>query len=571
MKKIQFLRQLLVVLGLVLIAIYAMPESSYAQGIIIEPTPRQPRPLVGGPITIEEHRVGVEIDGPIATVHVTQVFRNETSRTVEGVYVFPLPPDAAISDFQMTVDGSVMEGKLMAKDEARRIYEEIVRSQRDPALLEYLGRGLFQTSVFPIPPGESRKIELAYTEVLPIQDGLYHFQYPLRTQRFSNVPVKDLSVHVELRNQPGLRTIFSPSHRISVDRSGEDRADIGFEATASTQISDFDLFFGVSDSAIGLNLLSYKPANEDGFFTLLAAPEVEAELEDVVRRDIVLVLDVSGSMEGDKIQQARDAAHFVVDRLNSGDRFNILSFSTGVRLWDSSLQEIDGESAQRAHDWIDSLRASGSTDINRALLEGLAQVDDISGMQEGRTAYILFLTDGLPTQGEVEADHIIINASDNTPPNRAVRLFTFGVGYDVNTDLLDVLARELGGRSSYVRPDERIDEAVSQFYDAVSTPVLTKVHLEFDGHVLTDELYPFPLPDLFAGEQLAVVGRYRNGAPLTVHLDGEVNGKPTRFSFPDQQLVTAGGEPSVARLWATRQDRCTVGPDTAAGSAKGVG
>lgn len=540
---------------LLLLAVVGMWPAAVVrgQGIIIEPGPVvAPRPPVGGPIQIDLHQIDAVIDGPIATVQVKQVFRNETNQTVEGTYVFPLPVDAAISDFQMTVDGQTLEGQLYSREEARSIYEAIVRQQRDPALLEYLGQGLFQTSVFPIPPGATRTIELRYSQVLDQRDGLYQFHYPLRTQQFGSAPVGTLSLRAELRNQPGLRTIYSPSHELDIERDGSDQAVAGFEQNGGQPATDFDLFFGVSDAAVGLNLLSYKPAGEDGFFLLLAAPDVEVDEDAVVQRDLVLVLDVSGSMEGEKMRQAQDAAHYLVDHLNPGDRFNLIAFSTGARLWQAELQDVSDEARADAHGWIDDLEAVGSTDINRALLEALAQLSDEAG-GNSRPEYLLFMTDGLPTQGETDPRQIMENVENNLTPDSSLRLFSFGVGYDVNTDLLNSLSRDLGGRSAYVRPEENIREAVSAFYEGIATPVLANVAVDLGEGVVVDEVYPYPLPDLFAGEQLVVAGRYHEGGDVTVTLEGDVNGAPVRYQYPERELVEAGGEPFVARLWATRK------------------
>ena len=507
-----------------------------------------PPPITVGQAVIELHSVDAVVDGPAALVQVKQVFRNDGNRPAEGVYVFPLPKDAAVSDFQMTIDGQTVEGKLLSKEEARAIYDEIVRRQLDPALLEYLGRGLFQASVFPIPPHETRTVEFSYTQTLERDGNLFRFNYPLSVRPGGAGGAEEVSVAVELRNQPGLRTIYSPNYPIRVERLGDDSADVSFEATGTPPQSDFDLYFGTADSAIGANLLSYKPAGEDGFFVLLLAPTLEVPETEVVARDIVLVLDVSGSMRGEKIEQARAAAEYVVDQLNPDDRFNIISFSTGTSAWERDLQEVTAGSRKDAIRWLDRIPATGATDINRALLEALALFD--SG--DERPAYVLFLTDGQPTQGEQDPDRIIANALNNRPEDRNVRLFTFGVGYDVNTDLLDVLSQELGGRASYVEPDERVDEVVGDFYSQISTPVLTDVEVEL-GDAQVDEMFPYPLPDLFAGDQLVVAGRYRDGGTVDVELRGSVNGEERLFVYPDQELTDAGGDSFVARLWATRK------------------
>lgn len=525
----------------------------FAQGIIIDPPPGGPLPtlpLVVDPLRVEEQQIDVVIDGPLTQVHLTQVLRNHSAQTVEGTYLFPLPENAAISDFQMTVDGQVIEGQILPKEEALRTYEEIVRRRRDPALLQYIGRDLFQVSVFPIPAGATRTLELTYSQLLPLQDGLYQFRYPLALHQANSEPIKTLALNITIRNHPGLRTIYSPAYAITVDRTSDASAQIRYTATAIRPEQDFVLYFGADQSEIGLNILSYKPAGEDGYFLLLATPGLEVDAAAIVERDLIMVVDVSGSMQGEKFKQAQSAAHYVIDHLYAADRFNLIAFSTGVRLWAKTLQPAATDSVQAAHDWIDQLVATGSTDINRALLEALAQIRDD---QPDRPTYILFLTDGLPTQGETAIDQILTNAGNNRPEDIQVRLFTFGVGFDVNTDLLDSLSRELGGRSSYVQPDERIDEEVSRFYAGISTPVLSNVTVQFGGASVVDDLYPYPLPDLFAGEQLAVAGRYRNAKAIDITLRGKINGTQTIYHYPAQRFVESGGEPNVARLWAARK------------------
>lgn len=515
-----------------------------------QPWPPAPVPPVQFPVTVELHQVNAIVDGAVAAVTVNQVFRNDSGRETEGTYVFPLPPDAAPGSLEMTIDGITVEGKLYDKDEARAIYEEIVRSRRDPALLEWLGRGLFQVSVFPIPAGATRTVELTYEHPLDLENGLYKFGVPLKAYVPGASPAETVAVNVELRNQPGLRAIYSPSHDVAVERIGNDGALVSFEGSGKDTQSDFTLYFGSDKSSIGANLLSYKPRGEDGYFMLLVAPSLESADAEVVARDIVLVMDVSGSMKGDKIRQAREAAHAIVGQLNPGDKLNLITFSTGVRLWQNEPQEVTTATLADADAWIDKIVATGATDIDRALFEALGQ---LQGGDAGRPAYILFLTDGLPTQGEIDPERIVDNAATNRPDDRSVRLFTFGVGYDVNTDLLNTLSSEMGGRSTYVKPNEAIDEVVSAFYNQIGKPVLANVDLTLTGDTLVDEVYPFPLPDLFAGEQMVVVGRYRNGGDVDVRIAGDINGVETTYVYPSQVLAEAGGEPFVARLWATRK------------------
>ncbi len=232
--------------------------------ILIEPPPTLRT------LDLEQHTIEASVDGTVASIHVTQRFRNPTRQTVEGSYVFPLPADAAIGDFQMTVDGQVLEGKLHSADEARQIYEEIVRSQRDPALLEYMGGGLFQASVFPIPPGATRTVELTYRQILTLENKLYRLGVPVGAG--GHTPPQSFALSVALENQPGLRTLYSPSHNVSITRTGDDSAQLGFETSDAEEMRDFVLYFGTDESAIGVNLISYKPSRRGWLLPVVGRP-----------------------------------------------------------------------------------------------------------------------------------------------------------------------------------------------------------------------------------------------------------------------------------------------------------
>jgi Ca-activated chloride channel family protein len=542
--------------GVVAALVLGMAEPALADGIIIpEPPPLpDPPPLRDTWLTIAYHRVSVSIEDQVAVTRVEQEFINEHDWEAEGTYVFPLPEGASVSEFTMWVEGEPVEGKILDADEARRIYEDIVRRRRDPALLEYVGRNAVQARIFPIPPGGSRKIELTYTQVLPVDNGLVHYVYPLDTEKFSARPLEDVSVRVDIVSDDPMHSIYSPTHqdRVFIERDGDTRATVGYEEADVLPEQDFELVYTVSQEEVGLNLLTYREGAEEGFFLLLAAPTVEVAEERVIPRDVVLVLDTSGSMEGEKLAQAKEALGYVLGHLNEEDRFNVIAFSTGLSRYARGLEpasEADG-----AADWVRDLEAVGGTNINRALLEALSLMED---GDDGRPAVLIFLTDGLPTEGVQEIDQILANAVAAAPER--MRLFPFGVGNDVNTILLDTLAEQNRGTTGYVRPGERIDEEVSALYAKIKTPVLANLEVDF-GDVMAEELYPYPLPDLFAGSQLIATGRYRlpdshsdNG---TVVLSGEVRGERLTFVYEGafEDGGQGGGDASfIPRLWATRK------------------
>ncbi|MBN1264793.1 MAG: VWA domain-containing protein [Anaerolineales bacterium] len=521
-----------------------------ADGIIIpEPPICDPWPCPD-PFPIEQlaivyHRVTVAIEDQVAVTHVDQVFRNDQNWAIEGTYVFPLPEDAAVSAFTLWIDNEPVEAKILDREEARQIYEEIVRQLRDPALLEYVDRGAVQASVFPIEPGEERRIELEYSQALTAEQGLIHYSYPLNTEKFSALPLEEVSISVNVTSGQPVRAVYSPTHSIAVDRQGDQAFRVGYEAYDVTPDKDFDLYYSVSMEDIGVNLLTYRDPyqdDEDGFFLLMAAPGFEIDPEQRLPQDVFFVLDQSGSMEGDKFLQAQQAAEYVLEHLDSEDRFNILSFSTGVRSYSHKLESTNH--IEDALHWLHTLAPMGSTDINLALLEAVSQVDP------DRPTLIIFLTDGLPTEGVVEAPEILNNLSREAPEN--VRLFAFGVGYDVDTFLLDSLANNHHGDTTYVSPGQPLDEVVSGFYAKVSTPVLTNLTFE-TGDIQLYDLHPAPIPDLFAGSQILLTGRYRGSGITTLTLNGNLLQEQRSFTYSGVSFHRSGGSDFIPRLWATRK------------------
>jgi Ca-activated chloride channel family protein len=552
-------------LAITLSLAFALPSTSPARadGIIIpeppicDPCPPPPCP---GPfpcptpsplvqLAIRYHRVQVTIEDQVAITQVDQVFYNPNDWTVEGTYIFPLPLDAAVTGFTLWVDGEPVEGKILDAAEARRTYEEIVSSLRDPALLEYAGQGAVQASIFPIPPLGERRIQLEYTQALSAENGLVRYTYPLNTEKFSLWPLENVSVSVDIRSTESIRAVYSSSHPVDLQRENSNTVKASYEASNITPNTDFTLFYSLGETE-AFHLLSFRdpsdPDDPDGFFLLLLAPRPDVTTENLPK-DVLLVLDRSGSMEGEKFLQAQDALRYILEHINPEDRFNIISFSTGLETYASGLRPA--EEAAEALPWVDRLSAQGATDINRALLEAASMVD------RERPTYLIFLTDGLPTEGVTDSPMILANLAETAPRN--LRLFAFGVGYDVDTFLLDSLAQAHHGTSSYVLPGERLDESLSTFYAKISTPVLTNLELDF-GDLRVYDMYPSPLPDLFSGSQIISVGRYREGGTTEVTLTGEVNGEQQTFRFVEQNFARRSLNDSATlaalpRLWATRK------------------
>lgn len=519
-------------------------------------SPHRPQPSIPhDTYKIQSLEVNAKLTGPVAQVQVAQTFVNTGSRTMEVSFVFPLPYDGAIDRLTLMVDGKELAGKLLSKDEARRRYEEIVRKNQDPALLEWLGSGMFQTSVFPVPPGQERKVVLNYSQICHRDQGVTDFLFPLSTAKYTTHAVERVSVRVTIDGDEKIKNVYSPTHAVEIKREAK-RAVVTYETKNEIPTSDFRLMYDVGEGKLSARVLSYRPKDkDDGYFLLLAAPQIVSDDDEPQAKTVVFVVDRSGSMSGEKIEQAKGAAKFLVNNLRKGDTFNIVAYDDRIESFKPELQRFDDKSRAEALGFIESLYAGGSTNIDGALGTALDQLKDSS-----RPNYVLFLTDGLPTAGETNESRIVERASSN---NRVrARVIAFGVGYDVNSRLLDKLARSNYGQSAYVRPNEDLEAHVARLYRKMESPVLTDVKLSFVRDEMKKEdgppvnrLYPRETFDLFAGEQLVVVGRYKKSGSADVRIEGSVGGDRKEFAFP-AKLTGESRDDTFAfieKLWATRR------------------
>lgn len=512
----------------------------FGDGFII-PKPRPGEEIP--PLTVKYHRVNVEIINQVAKTSIDQVFINDYPRDIEGVFIFPLPEEAAISEFSMYIGEKKVVGEILDREKARRIYEDIVRRMRDPALLEYAGRNMFRARVYPIPARGEKRIQLSYTEILKAEKNLVRYAYPLNTERFSLRPLEDVSISVKISSKVPLSNVYSPSHKVSV-RKEEGQARASFEGKNIKPDKDFILYYSLSEDDIGLSFMNWEDQNEN-YFMLLASPSYVSRKEKVLNKNLIFCVDSSGSMSGKKIVQAKEAVRFVINHLDERDRFSLVDFDDGVSLFSPELVSADVENREKALRFVDEIEDSGGTNINEALLQALKMVEP-----GGRPNYILFLTDGLPTVGTTGTAEILKNTS--LANGQRARIFVFGVGYDVNTELLDRVSSENRGTSVYVDEDEDLEMAVSNYYEKISSPLLSDLRIDFKG-IEAKDLYPRVMPDLFKGSQLVMVGKYKGDGPLTITLSGKVGIEEKKFTLRGQKLVKEESFNFLPRLWATRR------------------
>jgi Ca-activated chloride channel homolog len=494
------------------------------------------RSLPAGRIEKLRSAVQVTVTGRVAHVTVEEWFRNTGPIMGEGSYLYPLPGEAAFSEFSLWQGDRELKGEVMDAAQARSIYESIVRLKRDPALIELAGHGLVRARVFPIAPGETRKISLRYIQVLDRVGDAWRFRYA------SSRDATPRSFHMGVDSARGIGEPYSPTHRVVAIRRGDQLEVTLADASWS---GDLELLLPLTRGLVGISLITHRPASEsDGYFMVLLAPGQSADAPSL-HRDVVGVLDISGSMSGEKLDQAKTALLQLVGGLRPGDRFRLIAFSTTVRRHAPGWSDATPPNVRDAQDWVRSLTAEGGTNIAGALTEAFA-----APPAEGALGVVVFLTDGLPTAGETDPERIA-DAADRA--RGSFRVFSFGIGYDVNTYLLDRLTERARGATEYVVPGGNIESAVGSLAAKIASPVLTDLTLSGDGVELYD-LQPGSLPDLFAGEEMVVLGRYRSlerGA-WGVTVTGRRSGREQRFTTRAPADAPAAND-YVAHLWAARK------------------
>ncbi len=501
--------------------------------------------------------VRVELADRVLRYEITETFVNRGSRVGEADFMFPLPKGAAFQDLKLEINGELVAGETMSADRARQIYEDIVRRQRDPALLEWMGYGLLRARIFPIAPGEQKRVVVRFQTVAPREGDALRIDYfrGMRTsQREANQrPEGRMSFVLTYPDDPMYGRAYSPTHSIyGGEYSTDGYGDVSFASsrrgsTRRVEIRDargeVTLLIPIRRStAAAISLLANAPGNDDGFALItLSPPAVQPR---AVPRDLTFVIDVSGSMTGEKIEQARAAGKQVLRSLSSMDRFRLIDFSSDVRTFRDNFSVATRENIRAAERYLDDLEAQGSTNISGALDEALS-----TSVQSGRLPIVLFLTDGQPTVGERDPSAI---ASRVAKQRGIRRLFTFGVGADLNVSLIEQLALEGRGTASFVRPEESVERAVGIVASRLTSPLVTDVRIRSDG-VRLRKMHPSGSVDIFAGEDLVILARYDGSGNAVVRFEGQTTSGPvswaSRVYFPERSREN----PFVARLWATQR------------------
>jgi Ca-activated chloride channel family protein len=514
--------------------LFALPLSPLAaQGWIdIERPPNQIR-LPASLVRVSSS-VRAVIDGRVARFEVQERFRNTGSIIAEGTYLYPLPGEAVFSDFSLFQGERELKGEMMASEQARSIYEGIVRRLKDPALLTLVGHGLIRAQVFPVQPGETRTVTLRFTELLGRDGDALRLRYAAGDR--GDAPV---TMTVEVRREAEFATPYSPTHQVSDERR---------EGTLRISVNppvqgDVDLVLPFRRGLLGGTVLTHAEPGEEGFALLLLAPPASGEAAPV-GRDLTLVVDVSGSMSGEKLEQAKAALRQALGALRPRDRFRLIAFSSGVRQFHEGFVSAGTAELTEARRFVDGLEANGGTNLAGAVDAALSE------RSEGeRLPMIMLLTDGIPSVGEQAPDRIAAAAAARI--GRA-RIFTVGVGHDVNTYLLDRLAVDGRGSATYVSPGADVGDAVGGLLSKLSRPALVDLRI-VESPVRFQEQAPSSLPDLFYGEELVVLARYRGDGNGPVVIEGTRNGRRERFTIEAAFGRQESGNEYLPPLWAARR------------------
>jgi Ca-activated chloride channel family protein len=482
----------------------------------------------------------MEIRENVATKKFRMVFHNPNSApNAEATFFMDLEPDQKVDRFAVKIGGKAAEGEILDQEKARKIYEEIVRKKKDPALLEYYGSKLLRVRIFPLPPRSDFEVEIETIEPLRAQDGIVRVQTLNASPSSFQKPIRRVSIDATISSSRAVKSVFSPTHAVNVARKDAHEARLTYEKRDYVANGPFTFYYTLGDDELGATLIA-TPDGEDGAFMLTLTPPSEVKWEDQPARNILYLLDTSGSMnEEGKIDQARAALKKFVATLTDKDRFDIVTFGTEAQKYSGKAPHATEKARADAIAWIDTIRARGGTNIEEAFKEA----QDI--YLRGGTTSIVLISDGMPTIGERDPKKLVALA-------KALhgRVFCFGVGTDVQSQLLDRLAIETGGDRQYVAPKEELALVVENFARRVGTPVLVNPTLTFEGNVT--EIHPKRLPDLFRGGELTVYGRFRGVPPSKVHLTGWENGRELRRTY-DLAATPDPRHAFVARLWAIQK------------------
>ncbi|MBN1975648.1 MAG: VWA domain-containing protein [Sedimentisphaerales bacterium] len=516
----------------------------------------------GGSVEITDVSALVDILENTATTTIEIRLHNTSNRRQEAELIFPVPDGAVVRGFAYDGPGRMITARVLPKEEAKRIYDSLVSKIRDPALAEFIGYNLIRSSVFPVEAGSRQKVRLTYEHLLEVDGNRVDYFLPRTESLEYKVPWE---INIEIRSKRPISTVYSPTHnliglrKIDLENMEEKEGPIVIKAHTEKGANvpgPFRLSYLMQENGVTASMFAYPDEKVGGgYFLLLAGLPIDM-LNDqdtpAIKREVTLVIDRSGSMNGEKIEQAKEAALQVISGLKMGEAFNVIIYSNAVEKFAKKPVLKSRETEEAARDYIKGITATGGTNIYDALVESLSQEPT-----EDMLPIVLFLTDGLPTIGQTSELVIREVITKSNPYKR--RVFTFGVGLDVNAPLLEKIAIESRAKAEFVLPKEDVEVKISKVFNRLTGPILADPELDVidadGGYAMgrTRDIIPNKLPDMFEGDQLILLGQYVGKKPVTFKLSGNYLGKEKSFKFEfsfDKANVKNG---FVPRLWASRK------------------
>lgn len=517
--------------------------------------------------------VKAQISGFLSRVTVTQEFENPFKEKIEAVYTFPLPQNAAVDDMTMLVGDRTVRGKILRREEAQAVYEAAKNNGQTASLLEQERSNIFTQSLANILPGEQIKITISYVETLKYEDGSYEFVFPMvvgpryipgnatgaqgggfapdtdRVPDASRITPQpppagmraghDISLEVALDAGVPIDALSSKTHEVTVEHADDRRARVTLKDQATIPNKDFILRYDVAGKKINDALLTHSTGHS-GFFTMILQPPERITVEDVTPKELVFVLDTSGSMSGFPIEKAKETMKLALDNLYPYDTFNLITFAGDEHILFPEPVPATKENLAKAQRFLESRQGSGGTEMMKAIKASMDPSD-----AQGHVRIVCFMTDGY-VGNEME-----IIGEVQKHPN--ARVFSFGIGSSVNRSLLDGMARYGRGEVEYVGLNDDGSAAARRFHERVRNPLLTDISIDWNGMAISD-VYPKTIPDLFGAKPVILTGRYAGNGQGVIRLKGKMSGRdfvreiPVDFSSTEQRDV-------LATLWArTRVD-----------------
>ncbi len=505
-----------------------------------------------GRVEMTDVAATIDILEGAATTTIEIRLKNNSGRRQEAELIVPVPDGSVVRGFAYDGPHGEITAEVLPKEEARRIYNQLVSKIRDPALVEFIGYNLIRSSVFPVEANGMQKVRLTYEHLLESDGARVDYILPRTESLEYAVPWK---ITANIKTKRSISTVYSASHELNTVRHSDRHLTVKISARAEKDPGPFRLSYLLEDDGMTASMFAYPDEKVGGGYFLLLAG-LPAKITNVpetgIKREVTLVIDRSGSMRNEKLEQVKEAALQIIAGLKKGEYFNVIIYNNTVEFFSRNPVEKTRQTSSAAQQYIEGITATGGTNIHDALQHALAQ-----SPSEGALPIVLFLTDGLPTVGNT-SEVTIRNLVKKSNPHKR-RVFTFGVGFDVNAPLLEKIAENSRARAEFVLPKEDVEVKVGRVFKQLTGPVLADPQLQVlakDGSPAlgrTRDIIPAELPDMFEGDRLILLGQYIGDKPITFRIRGNYMGRKRSFKFTFKFKKANVKNGFVPRLWASRK------------------